>query len=130
MAPKSDRTSAAHRGYAGTVMVRLSEATAQSLSKWAKVRGISRAQAILRLIEAGLRTKKTQAADAAKTAAGANIEYQASKASNFADQTIDRMSDESASKQEQQERKQRLTKGPAEFRAIRKRARRGRERPG
>jgi superfamily II DNA/RNA helicase len=38
MAPKRDRKPAARHRYAGNVTARLSEATAQSLSKWAKVR--------------------------------------------------------------------------------------------
>jgi hypothetical protein len=130
MAPKSDRKPAAHGGSAVNVTVRLSQATVRRLSAWAKLRGLSAAEAIKRLVDAGLRAETTQVPNAATPATRANIKYQASQASHLADQTIDRMSDESASKQEQQERKQRLTKGPAEFRAIRKRARRGRERPG
>jgi hypothetical protein len=129
MAPKRDRKPAARHRYAGNFTVRLSEATAQSLSKWAKVRGISRAQAIQRLVDAGLGTKTTPISNAATTAKRANVKYQASKASHLADQTIDRMSDASASKPEQETRKQKLIKGPAEFRAIRKRAQRRREHP-
>jgi hypothetical protein len=129
MAPRSDRKSAPRRGSAGNVTVRLSPATARRLSTWAKLRGLSPAEAIKRLVDTGLRAETTQVPNAATPATRANIKYQASKASHFAHQTIDRMSDESASKHEQEQRKQRLTKGPAEFRAIRKRAQRGRERP-
>ena len=41
------------------------------------------------------------------------------KASDLADQEIDKISDQSTSSEERQERKQRLRKGPEEFRDVR-----------
>jgi hypothetical protein len=104
------------------VLVGLPEATARSVLKWARLRGISGAKALRHLVERGLKTERPQ--DAIRS----NTKHQASRASHFADRTIKNMSDASASKKEQQERRQRLTKGPAEFRAIRKRTQKLRER--
>jgi hypothetical protein len=44
----------------------------------------------------------------------------AAKASDLADQEIDKVNDQSASAEERQKRKQRLLKGPEEFRDIRR----------
>jgi hypothetical protein len=70
----------------------------------------SRAQAIRRLVELGLSGTPPIRQPSPKAA---------SKAVDLAGQQIDKLSDPSASAEERQKRKQRLLKGPGEFRDIR-----------
>jgi hypothetical protein len=109
------------RRHRNTVSVRLPEATARRGLNWARLHGVSGAEALRSLVTLGLGTEKPPVSRARTGATRANVKYQASRASRFANQTIDNISDASATKREQLKRKKNLTKGPAEFRAIRKR---------
>jgi Arc/MetJ-type ribon-helix-helix transcriptional regulator len=75
-----------------------------------------RSEAIRRLVELGL--AKTKPLGNA-TAVGRLRNKTVSKSSELAAKTIDRLSDQSASLEEQEKRKRRLLKGPTEFRDIR-----------
>jgi hypothetical protein len=70
----------------------------------------TRPAAIMRLAEAGLGWTQAQGRTSAKSAA---------RASNMAGMEIDRRADQSASVEERASRKQRLLKGPKEFRDMR-----------
>jgi hypothetical protein len=72
--------------------------------------GLTRGQAIRRLVEVGLAGSAKPAARSQKTAA---------KAKELAAAQIDRMVDKSAPAEEQASRKGRLLKGPEEFREVR-----------
>jgi hypothetical protein len=71
----------------------------------------SRPAAIIRLAELGLATAGSVGRTSAKAAA---------KASDMAGAEIDRLADQSAPHEERASRKQRLLKGPGEFRQLRK----------
>jgi Arc/MetJ-type ribon-helix-helix transcriptional regulator len=75
-----------------------------------------RSEAIRRLVELGLAKTKPLAN---ATAVGRLRNKAVSKSSELAAKTIDRLSDQSASLEEQEKRKRRLLKGPTEFRDIR-----------
>jgi hypothetical protein len=70
----------------------------------------SRAAAIRRLVEVGLRVDQPQQKTSKKAA---------SKALEMAGQEIDRLGNASLPAEERERRKRRLTKGPGEFRAMR-----------
>jgi hypothetical protein len=70
---------------------------------------LSRPAAIVRLAEIGLGNAQP----------GRTNRKAAAKASEFAAQTLDRLSDQSASVKERSRRKRRLLKGPSEFRRMR-----------
>jgi hypothetical protein len=71
---------------------------------------LSRPAAIMQLAEIGLESAKPMGRTNPKSAA---------KASELAAQTLDRLTDQSASTQERSRRKRRLLKGPREFRKMR-----------
>jgi hypothetical protein len=72
---------------------------------------LSRPAAIMRLAEIGLAGAKP---------AGRTNPKIAAKASEMAAQTLDRLTDQSASTEERSRRKRRLLKGPREFRGMRR----------
>ena len=76
----------------------------------------SRPEAIRRLVELGLAKTKPLAN---ATAMGRLGNKAVSKSSELAAKMIDRLADQSAPLEEQEKRKRRLLKGPAEFRDMR-----------
>ena len=77
---------------------------------WAEANDTTRSEAIRRLVEIGLAGAKKFAAPSQQTRA---------KAKKFAAEQIDRMGNSTATAEEQASRKQRLLKGPEEFREAR-----------
>jgi hypothetical protein len=75
-----------------------------------------RSEAIRRLLNLGLAKAKPLAN---ATTVGRLGNKAVSKSSELAGKTIDRLSDQSAPLEEQEKRKRRLLKGPAEFRDMR-----------
>ena len=71
----------------------------------------SRAEAVRRLVDAGLSQNQPRPAGAHKGA---------SRAKELAGKEVDRASDASATHEQRQSRKRRILKGPAEFRHLRK----------
>jgi Arc/MetJ-type ribon-helix-helix transcriptional regulator len=94
------------------VGVRLPDATIRRIGAWAKREGIaSRSDAIRRLLGQSLVTV---------TQPSRRRRYKgASKAREWAGQEIDRRANQSLPAEEQERRKDRLTKGPGEFREMR-----------
>jgi hypothetical protein len=93
--------------------VRLLDNPLAALDGWIakqKEPGLSRPEAIRRLVEIGLAGAKKFAAPSQQTRA---------KAKKFAAEQIDRMGNSTATAEEQASRKQRLLKGPEEFREAR-----------
>jgi hypothetical protein len=92
--------------------VRVPPADVAVLDAWIKKSepGLSRPEAIRRLVELGLtvRTKPKQAPAA-----------RAARAKELAANAIDKMSDPAAHPEEHAQRRRRLTKGPEEFREVR-----------
>jgi len=92
--------------------VRVPPADVAVLDAWIKksAPGLSRPEAIRRLVELGLtvRTKPKQAPAA-----------RAARAKELASSAIDTMSDPAAHPEEHAQRRRRLTKGPEEFREVR-----------
>lgn len=99
--------------------VRISDGLMAEIEAWAKPEYLSRSEAFRRLVELGLTVKAEQRPSAENrfTRRG-----KATKASDMAGRTIDRLSNESAPTEEKAKRKRRLIKGPAEFRDMRDRA--------
>ncbi len=95
-----------------TRTVRLSDEFMASLDAWSARQddAPSRSEAIRRLVEIGLAGAKKFAAPSQQTRA---------KAKKFAAEQIDRMGNSTATADEQASRKQRLLKGPEEFREAR-----------
>lgn len=89
------------------VALRLSPDLQAAIDRWAaqQPRKASRSEAIRQLIELSL--------------GNAGPASRSKKASDMAGREIDRIGDKSASGEERERRKRRLTKGPEEFRAIR-----------
>ena len=81
-----------------------------TIEAWAKRNAATRSEAIRRLIELGLASAQPLKPRGNKATV---------KASTMAGQEIDRMGDRSATDEERASRKQRLLKGPREFRDIR-----------
>jgi hypothetical protein len=77
---------------------------------WATANDTTRSAAFRRLVELGLAGAKKSAAPSQQTRA---------KAKKFAAEQIDRMGNSTATAEEQASRKQRLLKGPEEFREAR-----------
>jgi hypothetical protein len=77
---------------------------------WAVINDTSRSDAFRRLVELGLAGAKKFAAPSQQTRA---------KAKKFAAEQIDRMGNSTATTEEQASRRQRLLKGPEEFREAR-----------
>ena len=90
--------------------VRLPAELTSAVDKWAEDHEASRSEAIRRLVEIGLAGAKKFAAPSQQTRA---------KAKKFAAEQIDRMGNSTATAEEQASRKQRLLKGPEEFREAR-----------
>ncbi len=91
--------------------VRLPEALTAQVDAWSvEAGGLSRADAIRRLVEIGLANAETAKllSPSAKT-----------KASELAGVQIDRLADPTATDEERASRKRRLLKGPEEFRELR-----------
>jgi Arc/MetJ-type ribon-helix-helix transcriptional regulator len=98
--------------------IRLPEELSARIDSWAANQPDipKRSEAIRRLVELGLaKAKPLRNA----TAVGRLGNKAISKSSELAGKTIDRLSDQSAPLEEQEKRKRRLLKGPAEFRDIR-----------
>jgi Arc/MetJ-type ribon-helix-helix transcriptional regulator len=94
------------------VGVRLPDATIRQIGAWAKREGLaSRSDAIRRLIDQSLVT--------ATQASGRRRHKGASKAREWAGREIDRRANQSLPAEERKRRKDRLTKGPSEFREMR-----------
>ena len=106
---KKPRGRPAGRRYSGTIPVRLTPETIAAIDTWTAGQELTRSEAIRRLVESGL-------AAARRTGARRN---KASKASEMAGEEIDRLADPSVTDDERQLRKQRLIKGPREFREFR-----------
>jgi hypothetical protein len=98
----------------GTIVgVRMLDRPLAALDAWIakqKEPELSRPEAIRRLVELGLAGAKKFAAPSQQTRA---------KAKKFAAEQIDRMGNSTATAEEQASRKQRLLKGPEEFREAR-----------
>jgi hypothetical protein len=108
---KKTRGHPADRRTSGTIPVRLAPETIAAIDTWTAGHELTRSEAIVRLIEIGL---------AAARRAGMRRK-KASKALKLASEEIDRLADPSLSDEERQLRKQRLLKGPREFREFRDR---------
>jgi hypothetical protein len=89
---------------------RMPPALIAEVETWAKANDTSRSEAFRRLVELGLAGAKKFAAPSQQTRA---------KAKKFAAEQIDRMGNSTATAEEQASRKQRLLKGPEEFREAR-----------
>ena len=94
------------------IQMRVPDELLSAVDKWRsdQVPGLSRADAIRRLLGIGL--------TAAPQRSGAH--FGALEAKEMAGEEVDRLSDRSASHEEQQARKRRLVKGPSEFREMRR----------
>ena len=110
----------------GTLAIEVPLKLVAAVDAWRKQVGVTRSEAIRRLVELGLRKKSELRPSAEdRTARG----EKAAKASDMAGRTIDGLVDNASSTEEQQvQRKRRLIKGPAEFRDMRDRAIRHRDR--
>jgi hypothetical protein len=109
--PKKPRGRPSTGGRREGVMVRLEPAQFEALDGWIKKNDVeSRPEAIRRLVEIGLAGAKKFAAPSQQTR---------DKAKKFAAEQIDRMGNSTATAEEQASRKQRLLKGPEEFREAR-----------
>jgi Arc/MetJ-type ribon-helix-helix transcriptional regulator len=98
--------------------IRLPEELSARIDSWAVKQADkpSRSEAIRRLVELGLAKAKPLAN---ATTVGRLGNKAVSKSSELAGKTIDRLIDQSAPLEEQEKRKRRLLKGPAEFRDMR-----------
>jgi hypothetical protein len=92
------------------VSSRIPEATVATIDRWAEQNETTRSDAIRRLVELGLTVKRR-----AKQAPHAG----AHRAKELAAQAIDKLSDPTAHPDERAHRRQKLTKGPEEFRELR-----------
>jgi Arc/MetJ-type ribon-helix-helix transcriptional regulator len=90
--------------------VRLPASLTKQVDAWGADNDATRSEAIRRLVELGLTGAKKFAAPSQQTRA---------KAKKFAAEQIDRMGNSTATAEEQASRKQRLLKGPEEFREAR-----------
>jgi hypothetical protein len=110
---KSERAKTRRRdGQADPTLVsaRLPLSTINQIADWALHSAATRSEAICRLVELGLAGSRPMRRRSPKAA---------TKARDLAGQQIDKLSDPSATAEEQQKRKRRLLKGPGEFRHIR-----------
>jgi hypothetical protein len=76
-------------------------------------RSVSRSEAICRLAESGL-GRAGMSSKSGKSKRGAE------QAAGMASDTIDHLEDQSATREDREQRKRRLVKGPSEFREMRK----------
>jgi hypothetical protein len=100
-----------------TIGLRLSEVLLRTVDGWAHRAGVTRSEAIRRLIVLGLRARAQQRPSSENRIARRD---KAVKASDMAGRTIDNLFANGSSTEEQKaQRKRRLIKGPAEFRDMR-----------
>jgi hypothetical protein len=112
-------------GAAGTRAIKLPPKLVAAVDAWRKQAGVTRSEAILRLVKLGLRVKSEQTPSAENRMARGE---KAAKASAMAGRTIDGLvDDDSSTKEQKMQRKRRLIKGPTEFRDMRDRAIRNRD---
>jgi Ribbon-helix-helix protein, copG family len=90
--------------------VRLPVELTAAVDKWAKDQEATRSEAIRRLVELGLTVKMS---------AKQPSSLKAARAKELATKTIEKIIDPSAPPEERAQRRQRLTKGPLEFREAR-----------
>ena len=97
------------------ITVRLSRNLLKRIDRWiaGQDAAVSRSEAIRRLAEFGL-------SDAAVSSKPAAPSRGAEKAAGMASEMIDYLEDQSATREDREQRKRRLVKGPSEFREIRK----------
>lgn len=111
--PKSATRKTQHRSAAGAepvYRIRLPDKLIGEVERWATAHDASRAEAIQRLVELGLKAKRTRQPT---PKAGA-------RAAELAGQVIDSKADPAASPEERDQRKRRLLRGPSVFREMRK----------
>jgi hypothetical protein len=92
------------------VTSRMPQPLIDQVEAWASANDATRSEAFRRLVELGLAGAKKFAAPSQQTR---------TKAKKFAAEQIDRMGNSTATAEEQASRKQRLLKGPEEFREAR-----------
>jgi hypothetical protein len=92
------------------VVIRMPTALIDSVDAWGKSNGAVRSEAIRRLVELGL-TVKTRGLSTSKN--------QKLRAREIAGKAIDKMTDTTASSEDQATRKKRLLRGPEEFQTVR-----------
>jgi hypothetical protein len=85
--------------------------TISAIEAWASKNGVTRSEAIRRLVELGLTVRARKPKQA--PAAGAD------RAKELASKAIDKMGDPTVHPDERAQRRRRLTKGPEEFREVR-----------
>ena len=107
---KKSRGRPVGKTYSETIPARLEPATVASLDAWAVANDVSRSEAIRRLVELGLTVKMS---------AKQPSSLKAARAKELATKTIEKIIDPSAPPEERTQRRQRLTKGPLEFREAR-----------
>jgi predicted DNA-binding protein len=127
---KSNKVHPKKRGRPATgkdplVSARLPQAMVERLEGWAAHNGVTRSEAVRALVDLGLAAKGE--AKPPSTAVRHARRGKADHASSMAGSAIDRLSDQSATTQEQANRKRRLVRGPSEFRDIRDRTIRNRD---
>jgi hypothetical protein len=93
------------------VVIRMPATLISAIDSWGEANGAIRSEAIRRLVELGL-TVKTPARPASKP--GRRL-----RARELATTAIEKIIDPAAAPEEQAQRRQRLTKGPPEFREAR-----------
>lgn len=104
--------------------VRIPDGLMADIQAWATPDHLTRSEAIRRLVELGLTVKgEAKPSTAAHHARRGN----ADQASTMAGNAIDKLSDQSATTEEQAKRKHKLIRGPSEFRDIRDRTIRKRD---
>src|SRR3954469_22468365 len=97
--------------YAGNIPCRLPPTVLALLDEFAARQKVSRSEAIRRLLETALTTRRATSSVRKKTTAA--------EASEMAGATLDRLGEKSAPSAEQAKRKRRFVKGPSEFREMR-----------
>jgi len=97
------------------ITVRLSRDLLKRIDRWIvnQQEPVSRSKAIRRLAESGLDDSATPS-KAGKSSRGAE------QAAGMANEMIDYLEDQSATREDREQRKRRLVKGPSEFREMRK----------
>ena len=90
--------------------IRLSDEFIATVDAWAEDRGVTRSEAIRRLVELGL-TVKTKAKQPAPA--------RAARAKELAAKAIEKIIDPAAPPEQRAQRRRQLTKGPSEFREAR-----------
>jgi hypothetical protein len=109
------RKSPAAKSRAAAITVRPSRDLLERLDRWiaAQEDAVSRAEAVRRLAELGLD-------NAGVSSKAEKPSHSAEQAAGMAGDMIDYLGDRSATREDREQRKRRLVKGPSEFREIRK----------